>query len=69
MPARFAIRLTVTSRDPAAPISAIVASTKALRRIGSIPSFGITPPNYPIPNVIIFIDPSIKKKSAFSACT
>jgi hypothetical protein len=43
MPARLAIRLTVTSSEPACPISAIVALISDARRIGSIPTLGIVP--------------------------
>ena len=40
-PVTLAIWPTVTSSDCASPISAMVACTKAERRIGSIPSFGM----------------------------
>ena len=42
MPARRAIWLTVTSSEPACPISDIVARTRASRLTGSIPILGIT---------------------------
>ncbi len=65
MPARLAIWLTVTSSDPARPISVIVAFTSAALRIGSIPTFGMRPafPDETLFASRIFIDSSIKKNA------
>ncbi|MHC2796861.1 hypothetical protein ACVINZ_005873 [Mesorhizobium jarvisii] len=51
----------VTSSEPRSPIAEIVASMSALRRSGSIPTFGMLFPIFA--RRLFFIDGSINKKS------